>query len=103
MCVCIRLIACTRPIPKSHIYDLPPNLFGVVPQSYLRCSLPGCSLHFAPNKTNHSSHVGTFLSWGKKEERGREGKRKIDAGYLCLIIFNKTGHKCLLRIYYLFT
>ena len=34
--------------------------------------------------------------------RERERVKKIDAGYLCLIIFNKTGHKCLLRIYYLF-
>ena len=40
------------PLHQNHIYtDLPPCLSGAVSQGYLRCCLPGCSLHFAPNKT----------------------------------------------------
>ena len=38
----------------------------------------------------------------KERRRERERGKKIDAGYLCLIIFNKTGHQCVLRIYCLF-
>ena len=32
-------------------FSTPPNIFGTVSQNYLRYCLPGCNLHFAPNKT----------------------------------------------------
>ena len=32
-----------------------------VSQSYLRCSLPGCSPHITPNNLTHNSHVVHFL------------------------------------------
>ena len=41
----------TPPSPKSYILTFLHCLFGTVSQSYLRCCLPGRSLHFAPNKT----------------------------------------------------
>ena len=40
------------PLYQNHMYTiLPPYLSGAVSQSYLRLYLPGCSPHFAPNKT----------------------------------------------------
>ena len=37
---------------KYHIYsDFPPCLLGAVSQSYLKCCLPCCSIHFAPDTT----------------------------------------------------
>ena len=95
VCVCVCVLDCMHsPYTKITYIWPPPYFFGAVPQSYLSCCLPGCSLHFAPNKTTHSSHMGTFLSWRKKEgKRGREGKRKIEAGYLCLPL-----SKCLIII-----
>ena len=37
--------------PKPYILTFPHCHFGTVSQSYLRCCLPGCSPHFAPDKT----------------------------------------------------
>ena len=45
------LIACTHPSPKLHIYWPSSLPLGEVTQSYLRCCLPSCSPHIAPNKT----------------------------------------------------
>ena len=36
----------------TYILSFPHHLFGAISQKYLRCCLPGCSPHFAPNKTN---------------------------------------------------
>ena len=64
-------IACTPLSPKSHIYWPSPYLFGAVSQSYLKCSLPGCSPHFASNKTNSQlSRCAFFLSQQEIQERG---------------------------------
>ena len=45
------LIACIPPLPKSHAYCPPPTPSLWSSFSELRCCLPGCSPHFAPNKT----------------------------------------------------
>ena len=45
------------PFTKTLYIDLSILCFGAVSQSYLRCCLPGCSPHFAPNKTTHNSQV----------------------------------------------
>ena len=46
----------------TYILSFPPCLFGGVSQSYLRCCLPGCSPHFAPNKNvTHNSHIVHFF------------------------------------------
>ena len=41
----------TPPSPKPYMLTFPDCHFGAVSQSYLSCWLPGCSPHFAPNKT----------------------------------------------------
>ena len=48
--------------PKSYMLTSPYSLFGAVSQSYLKCCLPGCSPHFAPNKTYCNSHVVHLFS-----------------------------------------
>ena len=45
------LIAHIPPSPKSFMYWPSPCLFGTTFQSHLKCSLPGCSPHFAPKET----------------------------------------------------
>ena len=46
----------------TYILNFPPCLFGGVSQSYLRCCLPGCSPHFAPNKNvTPNSHIAHFF------------------------------------------
>ena len=52
------------PLHQNHIYtDLPPYLLGAVPQSSLKCCLPGCSPHFAPDKSySHLSRCAFFKS-----------------------------------------
>ena len=60
----------TPPSLKSYILSFPHCHFGAVSQSYLRCCLPGRSLHFAPNKTCSSQVVYLFLlvdSYGDHE------------------------------------
>ena len=47
---------------QNHIYSvLPLYLFGTVSQSYLRCCLPGCSSHIAPNKNLSENSQGVHL------------------------------------------
>ena len=47
------VLDCTYPLHQSHIYtDLCSYLFRAVPQSHLRCCLPGHRPHFAPKKTS---------------------------------------------------
>ena len=41
----------TPSLPKPYILTFPQCRFGAVFQSYLWCCSPGCSPHFAPNKT----------------------------------------------------
>ena len=41
--------------------DFPPYLFEVASQSYLNCCLQGYSLHFAPNKTELTTHIVQFF------------------------------------------
>ena len=41
----------TPPSPKPYILTFPHCCFGAVSQSYLRCCLPGCNPHIAPDKT----------------------------------------------------
>ena len=54
--------------------SLPPGLFGAVPQSYLRCCLPGYSPHFATSKTDLTTlTLCIFLS-----PRGEGRKRKYE-------------------------
>jgi len=50
----------TSPLPQPL-----PHLFGAISQSYLRCSVPGCSPHFASNKTQ----LAWKIPW--TEEPGR--------------------------------
>ena len=46
------------PLHQHHIHPgLPLCLFEAVSQSYLRCCLPGCGPHFAPDKTCNSHTV----------------------------------------------
>ena len=47
--------------PKPYIFTSPYCHFGAVSQSYLWCCLPGCSPHFAPDKTTWNLYI--FLSW----------------------------------------
>ena len=44
-----------------YVYNLPPCLTGSIFQSYLKCCLPDCSPHFAPNKTTCNLHVVLFF------------------------------------------
>ena len=51
--------------PQNHIYAIllpAPRILWNSSQSYLRCCLPACSLHSAPNKTTHNSHFVLFFS-----------------------------------------
>ena len=61
----------TPPSPKPCILAFPHCRFGAVSQSYLRCCLPGCSPHFAPNKTSLTTlKLCIFFSphlWAAKE------------------------------------
>ena len=53
---------CIELLLHQNIYWPSPNyLSGAVSQSSLRCCLPRCSPHFAPNKT-HNSHVMHLFS-----------------------------------------
>ena len=46
------LIVLNSPLHQNLIYPpSPTSSSGTVSQNYLRCCLPGCSLHFAPKKT----------------------------------------------------
>ena len=37
--------------PKPYVLNFPHCRFGAISQSYMRCCLPSCSPHLAPNKT----------------------------------------------------
>ena len=52
------VIALNSPFTKMLYLTFPDCLFGAVAQSYLTCYLPGCSPHFATNKTQF-----TTLTW----------------------------------------
>ena len=49
------------PFTKTFILTFPHCCFGAVSRSYLRCCLPGCSPHFAPNKTTLKLYISFSL------------------------------------------
>ena len=64
------MIALNSPFTKILNIDFPLLLLGAVSQSYLSFGLPGCSLHFAPSKTELSTlTLCIFLVDNGKQQR----------------------------------
>ena len=88
------------PLHQNHIYtDLPPYPFGAASQSYLRCCLPGCSPHFAPDKSSQLSRCAGTTGRNNKVldlkyvvrswmEKGWEWEWGHPVKWLCWIFVN---------------